>query len=919
MQGVLKINRDHPRWRPKNWMAWLVLLIGFSISALGWRISAERSFALAKSRFEARASEMRGAIQVRLQAYAQALQSVQGYVAATGHPTDGQWERLYRALDIERYFPGIVGIVYYRIFGHAQRAAVEAETRRFDPTFEIRPAGERDDYGVVTCAAPRGSPDARIVGSDSYASPVRREAMEAARDSGEIQITRKLNLAIDDPAKPRPAFLMFKALYRGAAQPATVEERRAQLLGIVNGGFRMDTLMKGVFGETPMDVALRIYDGENDLADDLYYNSHPDFDFARARHRHTLHVEIGGRVWRVDFASLPSFDAELGNFGYSWLILSSGVLASLLSFSLMYWLATTHARADAMAREMTASLRANEAKLRALFDQAPIGIAMFDRHCRVIDCNAKFAEYCRSTRVRMIGGKPADGIGHPDFDKMIKRAYDGELVEHEGSYGWADDDRGAPLYDYRFEPVTIDDGIAFVQAFLEDITERKRAAERIEHLAHHDLLTGLANRTLLRDRLQQTIAAASRHGMGFALLFLDLDFFKNINDTINHSAGDEVLVTMARRLSRCIRRSDTIARIGGDEFIILLNHLHNGQTSARVANLMLKRVAEPVEIDGRLFNITASIGIAVWPDDGADSEILSRNADVAMYHAKRNGRNNCQFFHPAMNARAIELAVMERDLRGALANEQLRLHYQPQVDGNSGAIVGAEALIRWQHPQLGLLGPGKFIEVAEECGLIEAVGNWVVHAACKQARVWCDAGYPLRVAVNVSPIQLRKGGLFDTVTAALADSGLAPCWLALEVTEGAVMENVENAVSLLRKLQSLGVDIEIDDFGTGRSSLTYLKILPLQRLKIDQSFVRNIPGDADGEAIVATIVNLAENLRLEVIAEGVETAAQRKALLTMGCVAMQGYHFSRPVPADELTVMLDRRARGESLSWDENV
>jgi len=585
----------------------------------------------------------------------------------------------------------------------------------------------------------------------------------------------------------------------------------------------------------------------------------------------------------------------------------------------MYWLATTHARADAMAREMTASLRANEAKLRALFDQAPIGIAMFDRHCRVIDCNAKFAEYCRSTRVRMIGGKPADGIGHPDFDKMIKRAYDGELVEHEGSYGWADDDRGAPLYDYRFEPVTIDDGIAFVQAFLEDITERKRAAERIEHLAHHDLLTGLANRTLLRDRLQQTIAAASRHGMGFALLFLDLDFFKNINDTINHSAGDEVLVTMARRLSRCIRRSDTIARIGGDEFIILLNHLHNGQTSARVANLMLKRVAEPVEIDGRLFNITASIGIAVWPDDGADSEILSRNADVAMYHAKRNGRNNCQFFHPAMNARAIELAVMERDLRGALANEQLRLHYQPQVDGNSGAIVGAEALIRWQHPQLGLLGPGKFIEVAEECGLIEAVGNWVVHAACKQARVWCDAGYPLRVAVNVSPIQLRKGGLFDTVTAALADSGLAPCWLALEVTEGAVMENVENAVSLLRKLQSLGVDIEIDDFGTGRSSLTYLKILPLQRLKIDQSFVRNIPGDADGEAIVATIVNLAENLRLEVIAEGVETAAQRKALLTMGCVAMQGYHFSRPVPADELTVMLDRRARGESLSWDENV
>lgn len=308
--------------RPQRWMAWVVLLLGIGLSLLGWQTSVERTHALAGSRFEARAQEMRGAIQARIFAYAQALHGIQGFVAASGHPDRDQWLHIYHSLDIEKHFPGIVGIVYYRVFDQTERAAVEAETRRFEPAFNIRPAGERADYAVVTAVAPRRPSDLGIIGSDSYASPVRRQTIEAARDSGEIRITRKLTLAIDDPGRPRPGFLMFKAIYRDGMIPATVAERRTRLLGLVNGGFRMDTLMQGIFGNLPRDVALRIYDGQSSNANDLYYASHPDFDFSGAGYRQQMAVEALGQSWRVEFASLPPLtmkSAATATPGNCWL------------------------------------------------------------------------------------------------------------------------------------------------------------------------------------------------------------------------------------------------------------------------------------------------------------------------------------------------------------------------------------------------------------------------------------------------------------------------------------------------------------------------------------------------------------------------------------------------------------------------
>ena len=888
---------------PQRWMAWIVLLLGLALSLLGWQTAVERTHVLAGSRFEARAQEMHGAIQARIFAYAQALHGIQGFVAGRGHPDREQWLHIYHALDIEKHFPGIVGIVYYRVFTQADRAAVEAETRRFEPDFAIRPAGERDDYAVVTAAAPRRPAELGIIGSDSYASPVRRLSIEAARDSGEIRITRKLTLAIDDPGQRRPGFLMFKAIYRDGKIPATVEERRAQLLGLVNGGFRMDTLMQGIFGNLPRDVALRIYDGESSDTNDLYYASHPDFDFVGATYRHHTSVEALGQTWRVEFASLPSFEDEIGSNSYAWKLLAAGLVVSLLLFSVIWALARTRAMADRLAKQMTRSLRESEIKMRALFEQAPIGIMMFDSTGRIIDCNDKSLEYSGAPRDKLIGFPMFEKARDTSINALIRRAIDGEVVSDEGAYTSTTGGRSV-YFKYFFQPVQIDAQLAFVLGFFEDISARKQAEARIEHLAHHDALTGLANRTLLKDRMQQAIAHAARNGTQLALLFIDLDFFKNINDTVSHATGDEVLIEIARRLGACLRGSDTLARVGGDEFIVLLTNLHSASQTAPIAQEMLDQVSLSLPIGGLVFDLTASIGIAIWPDDGEDGDSLTRNADVAMYHAKRNGRSNFQFFKTEMNTRVREMAAMERSLRDAMLNDQFRLHYQGQVDGQTGAITGAEALIRWQHPELGLLGPGRFIEVAEERGMIEPIGEWVLRTACRQAKAWLDAGHQLRIAVNVSPIQLRKGRLFDSVLMALHDSGLPPANLALEITESAVMEDVEAAAEMLRRLYDLGVQIEIDDFGTGHSSLAYLKQLPIERLKIDQSFVRAVPGDADSEAIVDAIIGLATSLRLEIIAEGVETEAQRLFLLERGCRAMQGFHFCRPQSPDEFAERL---------------
>lgn len=400
--------------------------------------------------------------------------------------------------------------------------------------------------------------------------------------------------------------------------------------------------------------------------------------------------------------------------------------------------------------------------------------------------------------------------------------------------------------------------------------------------------------------------------------FLDLDRFKAINDTLGHSIGDLLLQSVAERLKACIRSSDTVARLGGDEFVVVLPDLREGaHAAATVAQKILKSISNPFVIRDTELHTTASIGISLSPDDGIANEDLIANADVAMYRAKESGRNNFHFFAPEMNDSAYERLAMENNLRRALERQEFVLYYQPQVNSETGRIIGAEALVRWRRQGMGLVPPGMFIPIAEESGLIVAIGEWVLQEACRQNNAWQQEGFsPIPVAVNLSAVQFRQKNLTDLVANALQETGLDPRWLELEITESGIMQNAEAAVNTLHSLKQMGLKLSIDDFGTGYSSLSYLKRFPLDKLKIDQSFVRDITTNPDDAAIVTAIIGMAKSLKLRVIAEGVETKGHLDFLTSNGCVEIQGYYFGKPVPADEFGRLLAQGVWSESLCGD---
>jgi diguanylate cyclase (GGDEF)-like protein/PAS domain S-box-containing protein len=434
-----------------------------------------------------------------------------------------------------------------------------------------------------------------------------------------------------------------------------------------------------------------------------------------------------------------------------------------------------------------------------------------------------------------------------------------------------------------------------------DITDRKEAEQRIEYLAYHDTLTGLPNRLLVQDRFEQAMAQAERKQCKVALVFLDLDNFKTINDTLGHAAGDEVLKEVARRLRACVRDSDTISRQGGDEFLVVLGELPDTEVVSDIVIKIIERLQEPMRVERQELSSSASVGVAIGPDDGRDFETLLKKADMAMYRSKESGRNAHHFFDPTMDAEAGEHLLMRNGLRRAMERQEFVLHYQPQIDLSSGAVIGAEALIRWSHPELGMVAPARFIPVAEESGLIVPIGHWVLREACRQAVAWQQAGLPeLTMAVNLSAVQFKRGDVEQSVIQALEETGLNPALLELELTESILIQNVESVLASVKRLKLLGVKLSIDDFGTGYSSLSYLKRFDIDKLKIDQSFVRDLATDPDDAAIVRAIIQMARSLNLRTIAEGVETEEMLHQLRVFQCDEAQGYHFARPMAAAEM-------------------
>lgn len=439
--------------------------------------------------------------------------------------------------------------------------------------------------------------------------------------------------------------------------------------------------------------------------------------------------------------------------------------------------------------------------------------------------------------------------------------------------------------------------------------KHEAAEKKIEFLAYHDPLTGLPNRVLLRDRFDQAAAFANRERSGVAVLFLDLDNFKHVNDSLGHVVGDQLLIRVAERLRLCIRDTDTISRQGGDEFIIFLTNMHDAVITHAIAQKIIDAFVEPFDIDHQTLTVSFSIGISVSPDDGTDFDTLLKQADTALYQAKDAGKNAYCFFSPQMNIDVMENLQLQSQLHKAIKNQEFVLHYQPQIDVLSGRIIGAEALVRWQHSELGLVSPARFIPLAERSGLIIQIGEWVLHEACRQAQIWRDTyGLPpIVMAVNLSSLQFKRGNLVETVMNALARSGLPAAQLELELTESVLLQDIEVVMKTLRRLKEIGVKLSIDDFGTGYSSLAYLKRLAVDKLKIDQSFVRDMVEDADDAAIVEAIIQLGHILKLTVIAEGVEEDAQLAILKNYGCDEIQGYLFGRPIPAKEFADFWQRR------------
>ncbi|MGA7442316.1 MAG: EAL domain-containing protein, partial [Candidatus Sulfotelmatobacter sp.] len=558
------------------------------------------------------------------------------------------------------------------------------------------------------------------------------------------------------------------------------------------------------------------------------------------------------------------------------------------------------------------ALRRAEEKYRAIFEDAVIGIFQASADGRLLNVNRAFAEIhgydspeqmlvelsnLNAAAQLFVEPKRMDVLRQVLGEKELVRDFELDVYRR---------DRSERVVLVNVRAVRDASGnMLFYEGTVEDVTARKVAEERVQFLAYYDALTGLPNRTLLQDRLATALAGARRRKDKVALLFLDLDRFKLINDSLGHSFGDLLLQEVAQRLKKWAREQDTVARLGGDEFLIVLTGVKNIADAAVAADRMTKSMTAGFVVQGRPLNITCSLGISVFPEHGTNSETLIKNADAAMYFAKESGRNNFRFFTKDLSAQAVERLTLENSLRPALEKNEFFLMYQPQVDIGTGRIIGLEALLRWQHPNLGLVPPDKFIQIAENVGLIVPIGEWVLRTACSQARKWQDEGLPaVMVAVNISAIQFRQKGFCKLIRKVLDETGLPAKYLELELTESLLLDNADLMLSVVEELKAMGVTLAIDDFGTGYSSLSYLKHFPVSKLKIDRSFVRDVAVNPDDAAITTAIISMAKSLNLKVIAEGVEDEAQMSFLRAQRCDEIQGYYFSKPLAVDKVAEKL---------------
>jgi len=763
---------------------------------------------------------------------------------------------------------------------------------------------------------------------------------------------------------PQAGFLMYLPVYRNQTAHDTVDQRRASLVGWVYAPFRMNDLMQGILAQQSGDMNatldLEIHDGDRPAPGNLMFDSNPANDQSAKALRTTRTLTLFGHTWTVSVTALPAFEAGLES-GNSWFVAAAGSTASVLLALVLWLLANGRAQAVVMAEKMTRTLRllsacnmtlvyaTDEYKLLAEicrlvvegggYRMAWVGYAEHDeaRTVRPITQFGYEAGYLDTVNITwadtQLGQGPTGtairtGVtdvnqNYPDNPRMapwreaaIARGYRSSialpLINESVTLGAltiyaADPEAFTPEEVHLLEEMATD--LAYGIVTLRTRAQHAAAEEKVAFLAHYDALTHLPNRLLLRDRFEHAIRISAHRKHVLAMLYLDLDNFKQINDSLGHEIGDRLLVSAVERLRLTISDTDTISRVSDDEFAVLLAGIPDADKAASVANAIIEAFAEPLSIDDTPLSISFSIGISLFPDDGRDFDTLLRNAGSAVNHAKESGRNTYRFYTLQMNADALDHLRLTGQLHNALKNREFVLHYQPQIDIGTGRIVGAEALVRWLHPIDGLVPPANFIPLAERSGHILEIGEWVLNEACRQARLWQDSGLePLVVAVNLSALQFKRGDVMEMVSTALARSGLPPASLELELTESILLQDVEATLKTLRTLKAMGVRLSIDDFGTGYSSMSYLKRLAVNKIKIDQSFIRDLTVNTDDSAIVKAIIQLGHALQLVVIAEGVETRQQLEFLTGYGCDEVQGYLYSKPVPAGQFTRLIEREA-----------
>ena len=883
------------------WIAWLVFFVVLGVTVLLWQVSIHLVDERTQARFRTQSLQLKTAIEERLLNYEQVLAGSAGLFSVAGDVSRDDWRVYVDKVDIDRYYPGIQGIGYVKRIGVRQMADHISSVRKEGVyNYLVSPLGTGPYYYPMVYLEPGTDRNHRALGYDAFSDPVHRRAMELARDEAKPTVTAKVVLIQEEVAEDQASFLMYYPVYQGGAVPELRNERRMMLAGFVFSAFRMNNLIDGIVGLISPFLDVRIYDDGVVSRDNLMYGSNlgsldNDFSFQMSQA-----LNAGGRKWLLQTRSTPAFDF-LASDPRPPIVLGSGIVISVLLF--LFVLALIRSR-------LMAQISAG--RYRAITEGAASVTLVLDRTGR--------ASYASPSSDEILGFDPGeiaslkfeslvhvddwpklqqgfeDAIGAPGQQQSVIRA---RIRDSEGR--WRD-------MDCTFTAMLSVPGVNGVVLSLRDLTQLKAAQTELHRLAFYDPLTGLPNRQLFRDRLDHAVRRCRRSGEPAALMFLDLDGFKRINDTLGHDAGDELLRQVAEWLHGCVREEDSVARLGGDEFVVLLSRVGESEAASKVAETILHRLCQRVRLNEHEVGITVSIGITMIPQDSEDSGTLMKYADLAMYRAKEMGRNTYQFFTPAMNIQAARRLLQQEELAAALEGDRFVLHYQPKLDLVTERVIGVEAFLRWHHPEKGLVSAQQFIGLAEETGLILQLGELAMRQACIQVQALERAGFEsLKMAINLSVRQLTDAGFLDMIRQVITETGVSPERLELEMPAELLNEDPRALRELLTSLHDLGVCLILDDFGTGSCSLVSLQQLPLDVVKIDHRFIRDIPYNVSATDVASAVIALARKLHLTVVAEGVETPQQLAFLKSSGCAQCQGNLFSYPLDEDALIGFLIRQ------------